>query len=50
MEILSSKISIGQYSGYTTNDYIDKTRYLDISKTGPLPVNPDFFAKNGGTY
>lgn len=50
MEILSNKISVGQYSGYTTNDYIDKTRYIDISKTGPLPVNPDFFMKNGGTY
>lgn len=50
MAILGKMKSLGQYSGYTTNEYIDKTRYLDISETGPLPVNPDFFAKNGGTY
>ena len=50
MELLDNKTSIGQYSGYTPNDYIDKTRYVDISESGPLPVNPDFFAKNGGTY
>ena len=50
MEILSNKISLGQYSGYTTNGYIDKTRYIDFKQTGPIPVNPDFFAKNGGTY
>ena len=50
MDILRSKTSIGQYSGYTPNEYIDKTRYIDISKSGPLPVNPDFFMKNGGTY
>jgi hypothetical protein len=50
MEILNNKISLGQYSGYTPNEYIDKTRYIDTISTGPLPVNPDFFVKDGGTY
>ena len=48
MIILSNKQSLGQYSGYSPNQYIDKIRYID-SKI-PLPVNPDFFVKNGGTY
>ena len=34
----------------TNGELITKTRYVDISESGPLPVNPDFFAKNGGTY
>jgi hypothetical protein len=49
MDIKKKKKSIGQYSGYTPNEYIDKTRYV-IKPTIPFPVNPDFFAKNGGTY
>lgn len=48
MKLLSNKKSLGQYAGYTTNNYIDKIRYIDSSE--PLPVNPDFFYKNGGTY
>ena len=48
MDILNKKQSIGQYSGYTPNEYIDKIRY--VKPTLPLPVNPDFFAKGGGTY
>jgi len=48
MDILSNKQSIGQYSGYTPNAYIDKVRYVE-SKI-PLPVNPDFFRPGGGTY
>ena len=48
MKLLSNKQSIGQYSGYTPNEYIDKIRYVE-SKI-PLPVNPDFFRPGGGTY
>ena len=48
MDILHKKISLGQYSGYTDNAYIDRTRYLTSKE--PLPVNPDFFMKGGGTY
>jgi len=50
MEVLAGKRSIGQYSGYTPNEYLDKTRYVDVSDTDPLPVNPDFFRSGGGTY
>ena len=39
---------VGQYPGYTSNDYLDKIRYIVSDQ--PLPVNPDFFAKDGGTY
>ena len=48
MIILKNKKSIGQYSGYTPNEYIDKIRYAKTKE--PLPVNPDFFVKDGGTY
>jgi len=48
MDILRKKQTIGQYSGYSHNGYIDRTRYFK-SKI-PLPVNPDFFMKGGGTY
>jgi hypothetical protein len=48
MDILREKQTIGQYSGYSQNGYIDRTRYFK-SKI-PLPVNPDFFMKGGGTY
>jgi hypothetical protein len=48
MDILRDKQTIGQYSGYSHNGYIDRTRYFK-SKI-PLPVNPDFFMKGGGTY
>ena len=27
--------------GYTSNEFIDKIRFVET--TGPLPVNPDFF-------
>ena len=27
--------------GYTDNEYLDKTRFIQTSE--PLPVNPDFF-------
>ena len=47
MEILNNKRSIGQYSGYTSNEYIDKIRYIN-NPSIPLPVNPDFFIK--GSY
>jgi hypothetical protein len=48
MDKLRKKQTIGQYSGYSHNGYIDRTRYFK-SKI-PLPVNPDFFMKGGGTY
>jgi hypothetical protein len=48
MKILRNKKSIGQYSGYTENGYIDRTRYFKSKE--PLPINPDFFMKGGGTY
>ena len=37
-----------QYAGYTKNKYLARTQYLVPDK--PLPVNPDFFTKNGGTF
>ena len=43
-----NKFSIGQYPGYTQNNYLDRTRY--IKSYEPLPVNPDFFIDGGGTY
>jgi hypothetical protein len=43
-----NKFSIGQYPGFTENNYLDRTRY--IKSTEPLPVNPDFFVTGGGTY
>ena len=43
-----NKFSIGQYPGYTENNYLDRTRYLESDE--PLPVNPDFFVTGGGTY
>jgi hypothetical protein len=48
MNKLGKQTSSGQYPGYTTNEYIDRTRYIDI--TEPIPVNPDFFVKGGGTF
>jgi len=51
IEKLKKKTTIGQYSGYTENAYIDRTRYIEVKKgTKPLPMNPDFFMKGGGTY
>jgi len=51
MDILRGKHTLGQYSGYTDNSYIDRTRYFDTKKgKEPLPVNPDFFMKGGGTF
>ena len=49
MEKLHKKKIIGQYSGYTRNGYIDRTRYLKGTKE-PLPVNPDFFMDGGGVF
>ena len=43
-----NKYSIGQYPGYTHNNYLDRTRYIKSDE--PLPVNPDFFIDGGGTY
>lgn len=40
--------SVGQYSGYTPNQYIDRIRFQ--TSEDPLPTNPDFFSSNGGTY
>jgi hypothetical protein len=40
--------SMGQYSGYTPNQYIDRIRYMDTED--PLPINPDFFRSGGGTF
>ena len=34
--------------GYTSNEYLDKTRLVDSDI--PLPVNPDFFLPGGGTF
>jgi len=48
MEILDTKISMGQYAGFSDNAYIDRTRY--VTSTEPLPVNPDFFVDGGGTF
>ena len=44
----NNKYSIGQYPGYTENNYLDRTRYIKSDE--PLPVNPDFFVDGGGTY
>jgi len=51
MNKLNKKTTLGQYSGYTDNAYIDRTRYM-VTKKGkePLPVNPDFFMKGGGNF
>ena len=38
MEKLNKKKTLGQYSGYTENAYIDRTRYI-ITKKRTLPVN-----------
>ena len=43
MKILKDKDSIGQYSGYSSSEYINNIRYIDTSKIGPIPVDPDFF-------
>ena len=40
--------SMGQYTGYTKNKYIDRIRF--VKQKDPLPVNPDFFMDNGGTF
>ena len=40
--------SMGQYEGYTRNQYIDRIRFMDTED--PLPVNPDFFMDGGGTF
>jgi len=48
IERLHKQTSLGQYAGYTDNQYIDRTRYVIIKD--PLPVNPDFFAEGGGTF
>ena len=51
MDVLRHKKSVGQYSGYSENGYIDRIRYIKPIKGGvPLPVNPDFFMNGGGTY
>ncbi len=47
-KFFKNKYSRGQYPGYTTNNYLDRTRYIESDE--PLPVNPDFFMKNGGSY
>ena len=48
MNILDSKVSMGQYSGYSDNAYLDRIRY--DKSDDPLPVNPDFFMNGGGTF
>tara|TARA_Y100000389_G_scaffold155894_1_gene156670 strand:+ start:404 stop:955 length:552 start_codon:yes stop_codon:yes gene_type:complete len=48
MDILQKKQTMGQYSGYSRNGYIDRTRYFESKE--PMPVNPDFFMDGGGTY
>ena len=50
MEKLHKKKPLGQYSGYTRNGYIDRTRYFKTKDNEPLPVNPDFFMKGGGFF
>ena len=39
---LESQVKKNHYSGYTDNEYIDITRFINTD-TEPLPVNPDFF-------
>ena len=39
---------MGQFSGYTPNQYIDRIRFYVGDE--PLPTNPDFFMDKGGTY
>ena len=43
-KFFNNKFSIGQYPGYTHNNYLDRTRYIKSDE--PLPVNPDFFIDN----
>jgi hypothetical protein len=51
IDLLYKKKSLGQYSGYSDNAYIDRTRYIHPKKgKEPLPVNPDFFMKGGGQF
>lgn len=47
-KFFTNRFTRGQYPGYTPNAYIHETRYIDSEE--PLPVNPDFFVTNGGTY
>ena len=40
-DLLHNHHKITQPYGYTKNEYIDKTRFIEIDE--PLPTNPDFF-------
>lgn len=39
--LLRENHKVTQPYGYTKNEYIDKTRFIETSE--PLPTNPDFF-------
>jgi len=42
MSELEGQVKKMQYGGYTSNEYLDITRFVNTD-TEPLPVNPDFF-------
>ena len=39
---LETQVKKMQYGGYTENEYLDITRFVN-TESEPLPVNPDFF-------
>ena len=39
---LEGQVKKMQYGGYTSNDYLDITRFVNTDSE-PLPTNPDFF-------
>ena len=42
MTELETQVKKMQYGGYTENEYLDITRFVN-TESEPLPVNPDFF-------
>ena len=42
MKDLETHVKKMQYGGYTENEYLDITRFVN-TESEPLPVNPDFF-------
>lgn len=48
IEKINKSVNKRQYAGYSSNGYIARTKYMESDK--PLPVNPDFFMKGGGTF
>ena len=39
---IEQQVKKTQYGGYTSNEYLDMTRFVS-TESEPLPVNPDFF-------